>query len=325
MKYLIAIGLILFTGCKDDPKKSIDPPPKPVVDMKLVSVKNETLGLKIKYAHEKCEPAVSTSGPIKLVHYDIGEIQVNKPSYEGSPNVPGKFQDPLHVATQVCPGKEYWLDVEVDKQVGAGEYTLDLYKQKIGLTVKNWIMPDVASLPLYVQMAPWDIAKAHGDNNQTRLELYPPYFQALLDHRIYPYRQNVSSAINPWMTEAAKWAPAHMFLPLSTYSNPSDQKIKDLAAWVKTTGKPGVVYVHDEPAESEMAKVIAHAKKLKALAPDLELMVTTKHRQDLVDAGISIFTEVLHPGFLTGKARWAYTSCMVKWLWPECWKRFWRT
>lgn len=305
MKYIIAITLLLFVGCKDkdtEPSKA---------DLDLMAVKNETLGMKMTWGVKACEPAshLNTADGIEFVHYDIGEIQVNKPSYEGSKGVPGKFQDPLTIAAEICPSKEYWLDIAVDRRAAVKTHTVDLHGKKINITVKDWEMPAVSSLPLYVQMAPWDIAKAHGDTNQTRMELYPPYYDAMLGHRIYMYRHQVAST-TAWMEKIIPYTPGHLFLGLSTYNNPSDAKIKEMAALAKKHGKVGVVYIHDEPHESEMAKIKTLAKKIKALAPELQIMLTTKWRQDLADAGIDIFTEVLHPGFLTGKARWLYASCM---------------
>ena len=246
---------------------------------------NEVLGFRL--TPKVCDDSAET--------FLISQTVTTEPSYEGARV--GAWDDGL---TKGCSTeKEVWVDYKITQT--AGDHLITILGHNVSLKVYNYTMPDQPSLPLLVQMQPWDYHKSINDFDQ-RDKGYLDVFQALIDHRITPYKT--------WVTRTNLDETFDLDLPITivpvTTRNPhSDPEL--VALNNRCSGRRCVAYLHDEPRESDYPSIDALAARLKAY-PNIKSMVTEKYTEAMPN--VDIFTEVLHPNFVSGRASMYYVSCM---------------
>lgn len=292
----------------------INPKTEPPTAPDLIALRGEILGFPITYsgnngcaASSSAQTSQTSQSGITLKHYKISETITKLPSYVGAQI--GPWPDSIEPVSQLCDSIPYWLEITTPQSAKPETLTIQSLNRSWNLKILETSLPAEPSMPLYIQMQPWDISRAHGDLNQQNFTLYPPYFDRMIANRIYPLKHWIDAS-STHLTASFQYATQYAWLPLSIYNTFTDSQAREQISLAKSRNLKPLVYLVDEPSGSELAQAITLAKRIHAIDPLVELIATTKWSQSLQDAGIKP-CEVLHPGHISGKAKCYYTSCMA--------------
>lgn len=254
--------------------------------LKLSGATNEVLGFRLQ--PKSCDGSAQS--------FTITPTVTTQPSYEGARV--GEWDD---ILTEGCnTTEEHWVDYKIT--LPHGEYDLTILGHSVKLTVYNFTIPDQPSLPLSIQLLPWDYHKSIGDLNQ-RDKGYLDVYEVLKAHRITPMKTWVSRSN---LDETFALDLPITIVPITTTNPQTDEYVAEINQ--RCVDRKCVAWLQDEPPASSFPAIKALATRMTAY-PNIQTMVTTKYTEELAD--VDIFTEVLHPGFLSARIDWGYTSCMA--------------
>lgn len=270
------------------------------------------------------------------VVYLMGTVTTTVPSARGIPV--GPYYDVLEPVSQVVPGNQYLMQFLVMHGFSATTaYPFAFGGQKFSLTVHAMSMPELPSLPIYMEIEPYALLKGHALDPNSNVTVQGPVVMAYVDelrrHRVEPIKQAIATPavvpatglldLDTWGASNASFralvvndAIASPMVP--TYFGPkvTDRpSIMYLQAIEKTSKSLGIqfwTYVWDEPAVTDLPEVLARAQLYKQYAPSMKTMVTTAPSASLapyIDTFVGVVDQ--YQKGLGVKANGMYTSCMA--------------
>lgn len=279
-------------------------------NLSLVLSRNEWTGRILSIA--SCEN-FSTIAPqgVTLKLFKMHEITTVTPSYTGARV--GKYFDAI--SESPCQAGFMWLDVGVAKELSAGSYSAKVGDLEISLTVKNFMMPDRPSMPMYSGLQPYRVILGHKLSGSTHVSVQGPlvkrYVDLLRAHRIEPFAQSIVRPqvkadgllnLDLWQEFNASYrqlvidgaiAPVAAMVFDPSFA-PADSYLEAVERTIKAV--PGLsnawYYLWDEPTTAQIPTVISRLTQIKAKAPSLRTMVTTAPQANmagLLDHPVQIF------------------------------------
>lgn len=314
-----------------------------------VVAKGEVISITLK-AKNNCNLEIKVSPDIfKIKPYTMIGQDTKVPSSKGL-HV-GTYYDALVPLDEpACPDKKEickqspyrWIDISIPKNLNPGSHTVTISQGNdsvhLNLVVKNFIMPEVPSMPFRVPISNWATMLAHcpkdkdGSINTCKkhFELSKMYQDFLRENRIEPY----DNAIKNDVKDKEFFEEIVSDCRNSALSLPSFKGIDSISealevAQIKEAGMYQTAkkikswfYSYDEPDLKDPRQVNALKKRLalqRKHAPGVSRMVTTPYNPS-IDADIfcPVVDQFDQPGYprpedykKNGKEVWLYSSCMA--------------
>lgn len=265
--------------------------------------------------------------------FEMKTVTTSQPSYKNAPV--GPHYDGLLPASDVCPRKLYWVDLEIPRDQLPGAYQFTVSGLTVKYTVWKMTIPEKPSLPIYMELTSRQVRIAEGKPDHVSHEgaaakLYSKLYR---DHRIEPIKQDITVNpaiangkidLNRWKEFGASFkelvldgaiAPP-MILRWVPEQRPAASLLQAVQASLNAGELPqgSWAYLWDE--QELMAGVKAEGKAraeiIRQYAPGLKIMVTWREDPALITL-IDHFAPVLdwYESQAT-QPRWGYTSCMAQ-------------
>lgn len=296
----------------------------PAIELKLM--RGMTDGFEVTAL--EAGPSVIDAGIFKATALEVRDVETLIPSFKGARV--GKYGDALLPASEVLPGKRYWVDV-----AGVLPGTTDklILGQLVRVSVEDRVF--TWPVPVYMEMQFAQIARAHGlaDEGPTfeaRIRLAKEYHALLRAHGVEPIKSAVT--VYPDTTfKNFKWnelildnriAPPCLFGPAPSIP-PSIALLQAIETAIKNGALPSDSWVQawDEGEGNAIltAQALDRVKLFKQYAPSLKVMVTRQASLEFnpyVDIYIPVINWFNQPGKVpassyVGKTLGLYTSCMA--------------
>ena len=282
--------------------------------------KNQTILFRFVLSEDKCINGVEgLNFPYKI--FQAGTVITKYKSFKGA--TVGDYEDPMYEVNGLpCKAGNYYAEIKIPLDSNSGVHSFNFNDDAFSLYVFNFYVPTVASLPTLIEMTSQYAWNAHyGLLNPLPWSKQQPitdlYAQALVDHRMNPYKHYMSSR-EDYVRHSMDTSPSYVVLPINgytyqtSYSDFTDAKLATAEKLAKEAIAKGIIpliYLFDEPSTYIISNSIPTLVSLvKAKVPSAKVMITTKFNQSLSDLGVDFFNPVAQ--HYTGKEKMFYVSCM---------------
>ena len=289
---------------------------------------------------------VRVRDPIRTPNGPIPEVQVYLQEYVSLPGRARWTPDPLVPAQAVTiePGalRGWWLLVHVGEDVPPGEYSREVVvtaegqgRVRVPVRIKVWPVTVPAGNHYGGSWGIWPVQLAQQEGvalgSPEFQRLHRRYTQFFLEHRMVPR----GLPFDLLSDEAKAWAHnprvSAFALPWRFAGLPTEEereKAVRVFDYLRAEGllSKGYVYIYDEPTEEDYEKVVGLCRALRAVAPDVPILLTEQPEDvlhDYVDlwcpglGGYAQHEERCEERRAAGKQVWWYVCCGPLPPWPN--------